>query len=345
MDPGAKNSPAETPSLSPVPPGEYPADPSAPSHAPQTPEPPRGSFADDFQRFFLRGLAAILPTLITLSLLFWIWNFLWQNLGLYIIELIKVVWYQLGGRWVIPEEPAGRIRQILNGDVFWVRLLGVGLAILFVYIVGVFLGNLIGRTLWRLIETGLMRLPLIRAIYPSVKQVVDFLLSDQISGGRRGQFSSSRVVAVQARAQGIWAIGLVTGTGYAPLNEAIRGDMLTIFIPSSPTALAGYVVVAHREAVVELPLTVEEALRLLISGGVIMPAKTGQVAGQAALPVQPGQPSVAPPGFEVTGTLGGGGEWPGLSPEQFGIVVQNPAQRPDPPPRGGRDSGLAVPEA
>jgi uncharacterized membrane protein len=343
VDPGATNSPANPPSLSPVPSGVHSPDPAAASHASQaspTPQAPgpqrRRSFGDDFQRFFFRGLAAILPTLITLSLLFWIWNFLWQNLGVYIIELIKLVWYQLGGWWVIPKEPAGHIRHILNEDVFWVRLLGVGLAILFVYIVGVFLGNLIGRTLWRLVETGLMRLPLIRAIYPSVKQVVDFLLSDQIAGGRKGQFSSSRVVAVQARAQGIWAIGLVTGTGYGPLNEAIRGDMLTIFIPSSPTALAGYVVVAHREAVVELPLTVEDALRLLVSGGVIMPGKT--------VPGQPGQPALPPGGFEAAPAKPGG-EWPGLSPDQFGIVVQKPAQATDLSPRTGRDGGLAVPEA
>jgi uncharacterized membrane protein len=338
VDPGATNSPASPPSLSPVPPGVSSTDPAA-SHGMPPPGPQRRrSFADDFQRFFLRGLAAILPTLITLSLLFWIWNFLWQNLGLYIIELIKLGWYQLGGRWIIPEEPAGHIRHTLNGDVFWVRLLGVGLAILFVYIIGVFLGNLIGRTLWRLIETGLMRLPLIRAIYPSVKQVVDFLLSDQLTGGRKGQFSSSRVVAVQARAQGVWAIGLVTGTGYKPLNEAIRGDMLTIFIPSSPTALAGYVVVAHREAVVELPLTVEEALRLLISGGVIMPGKV--------TPGVPGPPATTPsPAAEPEAVAVTGPDWPALSPEQFGIVLQKPAQQPDLPPRGGRDSGLAVPEA
>ena len=59
------------------------------------------------------------------------------------------------------------------------------------------------------------------------------------------------------------------------LNQAIQGDMLTVFIPSSPTAVAGYVVVAHREDVVELPLTVEEALRLLVSGGVLVPNMAG----------------------------------------------------------------------
>lgn len=233
------------------------------------PEPSRAGFGEDFRRFFLRGLATLLPTLITLWLLFWVWNTLWENIGRHIIWVIKSTWYQFGGWWFIPRESAGRIRQILDEDDFGVRLLGVGLAILLVYTVGVFVGNLIGRTMWRIGERTLMRLPLVRAIYPSVKQVTDFVLSDRSAGA--GHFSASRVVAVQARAQGVWAIGLITGQGYRPLNDAIRGDMVTVFIPSSPTAVAGYVVVAHREAVVELPLTVEEALRLLVSGGVVVP--------------------------------------------------------------------------
>jgi uncharacterized membrane protein len=151
----------------------------------------------------------------------------------------------------------------------WAQPLGVFLAVLLVYVVGVFVGNLIGRTMWRLVERAVMRLPLVKAIYPAVKQVTDFLLADR--AGRAGQFQGSRVVAVQARAQGIWSIGLVTGSGYRPLNDAVRGDMMTVFIPSSPTSFSGYVVVAHRESVVDLPLTVEEALRLLLSGGVIVP--------------------------------------------------------------------------
>ena len=236
---------------------------------PDPPDPHRANFGEDFRRFFLRGLAALLPTLITLWLLVWVWNTLWENIGRHIIWVIKSTWYQFGGWWFIPRESAGRIRQIFDEDDFGVRLLGVGLAILLVYTVGVFVGNLIGRTMWRLGDRALMRLPLVRAIYPSVKQVTDFVLSDRSAGA--GHFSGSRVVAVQARAQGVWAIGLITGQGYGPLNDAIRGDMVTVFIPSSPTAVAGYVVVAHREAVVELPLTVEEALRLLVSGGVVVP--------------------------------------------------------------------------
>jgi uncharacterized membrane protein len=69
----------------------------------------------------------------------------------------------------------------------------------------------------------------------------------------------------------VWSIGLVTGSGLLPLTETVSEEMVTVFIPSSPTAFSGYVVVAPRDRVVELPLTVEEAMRLLVSGGVITP--------------------------------------------------------------------------
>ncbi len=70
---------------------------------------------------------------------------------------------------------------------------------------------------------------------------------------------------------GIWSIGLVTGSGLKPLSDSVGQEMVTVFVPSSPTAFSGYVLVVPRESVVELPLTVEEAMRLLVSGGVISP--------------------------------------------------------------------------
>jgi len=149
----------------------------------------------------------------------------------------------------------------------------------------------------RVLERAVMRLPLVRAIYPSVKQVTDFLLADRGAG----QFQGSRVVAVQARHQGVWSIGLVTASGYGPINDAIKGNMVTVFIPSSPTALAGYVVVAHREQVVELPLKVEEALRLLISGGVLTPGVTGKPAPKAGGADVPAPGAVLLPGKTSAG--------------------------------------------
>jgi uncharacterized membrane protein len=207
-----------------------------------------------------------MPTLITLSLLLWAWQFLWDHIGLYVIWGMKWMWVQLMAQGRLPFRPLSYVNQQLDFDSFSTRLLGVGLSILIIYIVGVFVGNLLGRTAWRLVEHAVMKIPLVRAIYPAVKQVTDFLLSE-----RTNQFEGSKVVAVEPHEKGIWSIGLVTGTGLVPLSEATQQQMVTVFVPSSPTAFSGYVLMVPRNSVVELPIKVEEAMRLLVSGGVITP--------------------------------------------------------------------------
>jgi hypothetical protein len=91
--------------------------------------------------------------------------------------------------------------------------------------------------------------------------------------------------------------------------------MVTVFIPSSPTAVAGYVVVAHRDQVVELPLTVEEALRLLISGGVLMP----NAAGAAGTAAKPAEGNVVPGVNVVVGSR----ELPGMVPVPPGAPLES----------------------
>jgi hypothetical protein len=86
---------------------------------------------------------------------------------------------------------------------------------------------------------------------------------------------------VQRDAVNVWSIGLVTGGGVRSLNDSVGRDMVTVFIPSTPTSFSGYVVVVPRDAVVELPLKVEEAMRLLVSGGVIAPDGTAVASGTA----------------------------------------------------------------
>jgi uncharacterized membrane protein len=245
---------------------------SADENQPPAPPPPQPrksrqvSFGDDFRRFFMSGMAALLPTLITLWLLVWAWNFLWESLGQHIIFGIKWMWLSMAESGLVRAEPAGYIGRYWSEDRLHTRIIGVVLAVLLVYIIGVLVGNFIGRTFYRLAERAVMRIPLVRAVYPAVKQVTDFVLSK-----RRDQFASSHVVACQPHEQGIWSIGLITGGGLKPLNDAVGEDLVTVFVPSTPTAFSGYVLVVPRRNVVELPMTVEEAMRLLVSGGVIVP--------------------------------------------------------------------------
>jgi uncharacterized membrane protein len=259
---------------------------------PTFPGPRRLGFVDDFKRFFLRGLATILPTLVTLWLLVWVWDFLWENIGRYIINFIRIGWYDAITRKWLPFQTTHYILWQLDDNDLGTRLLGVVLAIVLVYFIGVFVGNLIGLAFWRVAERSLMRIPLVRAIYPAVKQVTDFVLAD-----RTHQFQGSRVVAVQPHEQNIWSIGLVTSARQWTLDAGPE-EMMTVFIPSSPTSFSGYVLVVPRNKVIELPMTVEEALRLLVTGGLITPGEgktdgrdlTGQSAQGSVSTPQPAQP-------------------------------------------------------
>lgn len=244
--------------------------------APPNPIRQRG-FAEDFRRFFHRGLAALLPTLITVWLVVWVWSFLWQYVGRHLIWVVKWCWLTAAQQGWIDARPAGYIARYWSDDLFRTRVVGVALAVVAIYIVGLLVGNLIGRTLWKLLELAVMKVPVVRAIYPAVKQVTDFVLSP-----RQQRLSSGRVVAVQPHEQGIWSVGIVTAARFEPLGAKLGKQMVTVFVPSSPTAFSGYVLVVPEDRVVELGMTVEEAMRLLISGGVVPPA--GKPPAVAAAP-------------------------------------------------------------
>ncbi|MGH7214226.1 MAG: DUF502 domain-containing protein, partial [Tepidisphaeraceae bacterium] len=170
-------------------------------------------FSEDFRTFFLRGLAAVLPTLITLWLLVWAWNFLWVYLGQYILVAMSLV-VESAFR-VSPRIPFAPGQFLATHLPPWAsQLIGVMLAVVLVYVVGLFVGHFIGRAAWRMIEVAVMRIPLVRAIYPAVKQVTDFLLADRKESNH---FAGSRVVAVRPHEGFIWSFGLVTGSGLAPL--------------------------------------------------------------------------------------------------------------------------------
>lgn len=144
------------------------------------------------------------------------------------------------------------------------HLLGFVIAILLVYFTGYFLASLIGRTIWRATEGLLYRIPLISAVYPHVKQVTDFLLSE-----RKVDFSG--VVAVQYPRKGVWSLGLSTGEPLEQVQRTTPDDLVTVFIPSSPTPVTGYVVQVPRKEVIELNVSIDEGLRFTVSGGVIKP--------------------------------------------------------------------------
>jgi uncharacterized membrane protein len=109
-----------------------------------------------------------------------------------------------------------------------------------------------------------MRFPIIRFIYPFIRQVTDFIFSE-----RRVSFRT--VVAVEYPRKGCWSIGFTTGKGLEAIEKRAGRELMSVFIPSSPTPMTGYVIFVSIEDAIVLDLTVDEAFRLVISGGVIKP--------------------------------------------------------------------------
>jgi len=103
-------------------------------------------------------------------------------------------------------------------------------------------------------------------VYPYIKQITDFLFTEQ---EKKDLFS--RVVAVEYPRKGIWSMGLVTGSGLKKIVDNAEKEFVTILIPTSPTPFTGFVIMVPKEDTIDLDITIEQALRFAVSGGVIAP--------------------------------------------------------------------------
>jgi len=216
--------------------------------------------AKHFKSYFFRGLAVLLPTIVTIWILVWGYKFIQDNISIYIKEALE---------WLIRSIASENfVEQKL--DRFWINVAlsvaGFLVALLGVCIAGALLASVIGRTLWRAVERFIMNTPLLKQIYPYVKQITDFLLMQE---QQKKMFS--RVVAVEYPQKGNWALGFVTGSGLKGVVNNAGKEFLTILIPTSPTPFTGFVVTVPKEQTIELDMTMEEAIRFVISAGVVAP--------------------------------------------------------------------------
>tara|TARA_X000000368_G_scaffold413753_1_gene402351 strand:- start:483 stop:1340 length:858 start_codon:yes stop_codon:yes gene_type:complete len=146
----------------------------------------------------------------------------------------------------------------------WMNLLGLLVAAIIVYMAGRLVGGFIGRSIYKRIEKLMVAVPIISKVYPYIKQLVDFLIRDS----DKPKFS--RVVAVEYPRKGIWSVGFMTGDSLRSIQEQLP-DSITVFIPSSPTPFTGYTITVPRKDTIDLPISVEEAIRFAVSGGVLIP--------------------------------------------------------------------------
>jgi uncharacterized membrane protein len=143
---------------------------------------------------------------------------------------------------------------------------GVLLSFAILFLTGVIAANFFGARLIRMWESVLGRIPVVKSIYSSVKQVSDTLLSDSGNAFRKA-------LLVQFPHQDSWTIAFLTGTPAHSVAEHLSEDHVSVYVPTTPNPTSGYFVIVPKSKVRELDMTVDEALKYVISMGVVAPRR------------------------------------------------------------------------
>jgi uncharacterized membrane protein len=243
--------------------------------SPPKPEPPAPRGAVVWTRNkFLAGLAVVTPLIIT----FWIMQVVYSVLHYWSQPVLKFVVQQVNiaaGTIVIDVQSAGFI--------LFERFIGVLIPVIAVIALGVMATNVIGKSVMEAIDRLLLRIPFISFIYKSLKQVIDAFKN---LGGKQ---SFKRVVYVDYPVPGMWMLGFVTGQFYDRIRQR---NMTSIFLPCAASPMTGMLVVVEAERVSDAPMTMEEAMKMIFSGGLIGP--DGAVARPSPAPVSAPLPTSSP---------------------------------------------------
>jgi len=268
----------------------------------------REGFILDFKRNFLTGFAALFPILITVFLLSWFYGQIDRTIGgrvnricVRMLSSNRPLFTRLfpgAGKEVVndPEERREWATEHFPGVVG--TTIGVLVAALFVYLVGKALRGYIGGRIMRSVDRFFERFPVVKAIYPHARQFADFVFGQ----ARTKRFS--HVVAVQYPRMGIYTLGFLTGDGLKDIERVAGQRLVTVFIPTSPTPLTGFIIVVPPDEVTELNMAVDEAFRFCITAGMLAsPSQRPPGGGEGTVG---SVPSVAGVGGEGTQQKVGG---------------------------------------
>ncbi len=204
------------------------------------------------RRYFISGLLVWLPLWVTILVI----KFLVDILGSTLLML--PIQYQ-------PDTLIG----------FHIPGINVFITLLVILLTGVVVANFLGRKLVELWEALMGRIPLVRTVYMGVKQVLNTLFTP---GGQ----SFRKVLLVQFPHPGMWSIAFQTGDSTPEVNKSFEGEaMISLFIPATPNPTSGFLMMMPRKDVIELNMSVDQALKFVISLGVVQP--NNHVNGHAEL--------------------------------------------------------------
>lgn len=141
---------------------------------------------------------------------------------------------------------------------------GVVLAVVMVLTTGMIVANFLGRRIVVAWESLLARIPVVRNLYAGIKQVLEAVLA---ADGK----SFRKVLLVEYPRKGVWSLAFMTSSDLGEVQEKTAGDVVSVFIPTTPNPTSGFVLMVQRSEVIEMDMTVEEGLKMIISMGVVVP--------------------------------------------------------------------------
>jgi uncharacterized membrane protein len=192
------------------------------------------------RRYFGTGLLITLPAFFTLYLIYVVFRFIDGILG-------KVINFYL--------------KKSLG---FSIPGLGIILGVIVVTLIGFIATNYFGKRLFKALENWFLKFPFIRRIYPAAKQIVDSFISKESPAFKK-------VVLVEYPSKGIWSIGFYTNEGFSEAIAKTGEDLVHIFIATTPSPLTGFLVLVPKNNVKPLDVSIEDGIKMIISGGIVRP--------------------------------------------------------------------------
>lgn len=287
---------------------------------------------DPFRRAVLRGLAVLLPPLLTIVIFLWVGN----TVAKYILVPLEdaartvIVWsiadirptgemeegdftrvaegdgdveIEIDGQRYrltsddkyVPSYVYDRVRVLTARtamptsslaiyeryvDVVFLRRefvipLFLAVFVLVMYLLGRFIAAGIGRFFWAQFESLIHRLPLVRNVYSSVKQVTDFLFTDP-------ELDYTRVIAFEYPRKGLWTLAFVTGESMLDIESAANEPVMSVLVPTSPMPFTGFTITVKKSETIDLNITIDQAFQFVVSCGVVVPPQQLTEGGLAA---------------------------------------------------------------
>ncbi|MDD5069875.1 MAG: DUF502 domain-containing protein [Candidatus Omnitrophica bacterium] len=198
------------------------------------------NFTGVMKRTLMAGIAAIFPLFITIYLIVLIFRFADNSVGKYINDFLA--------------------------NQFNLKIPGIGLIVLlFILLLVGFLSRMfIGRWLAWSVDKLFQKTPLIANIYPSAKKLSDFLFSEE-----QAKEKFRKVVLVEFPTQDTWSVGFITNEKLEDFSEALSDEFVCVFVPLAPASFSGFVYWARRDKVKKLNISVDKAIKFVLSGGVL----------------------------------------------------------------------------